>query len=68
MIRRVGQRGSYAFVGGGARNAALVRSVEEALNKPVHVPEHPQTVMALGAAIGGQRKLARRRERDRTTD
>ena len=66
MTRRVGQRGSYAFVGGGARNAALVKSVEETLNRPVHVPEDAQTVVALGAAIGAQRKILRRREKDRS--
>jgi (R)-2-hydroxyacyl-CoA dehydratese activating ATPase len=63
MTRRVGQRGSYAFVGGGARNAALVKAVEDTLNKPVYVPENAQTVVALGAAIGAQRKILKRRER-----
>jgi predicted CoA-substrate-specific enzyme activase len=65
MTRRVGQRGSYAFVGGGARNPALVKAVEEALNKPVYVPEHAQTVVALGAAIGAQRKILKLREKAR---
>jgi predicted CoA-substrate-specific enzyme activase len=63
MTRRVGQRGSYCFVGGGARNAALVKAVEEALNKPVYVPEAAQTVVALGAAIGAGQKLLRAREK-----
>ena len=64
MTRRVGQRGSYAFVGGGARNRALVAAVEEALNKPVYVPESAQSVVALGAAVGAQLKLARMREKE----
>jgi len=59
MVRRVGTRGSYCFVGGGARNRALVKAVEEALNKPVYVPENAQTVTALGAAVGARRKLER---------
>ena len=63
MTRRVGSRGSYCFVGGGARNRALVRAVEEALNKPVHTPEDPQTVIALGAAVGARRKLERAAEK-----
>ena len=56
MTRRVGQRGDYFFVGGGARNAALVRAVQEALNKPVIVPEDAQVTVAIGAAIAGREK------------
>ena len=51
MVRRVSHRGEYAFVGGGSLNAALVRTVSEALNAPVHVPADPQLAMALGAAV-----------------
>jgi predicted CoA-substrate-specific enzyme activase len=65
MTRRVGSRGSYCFVGGGARNRALVKAVLEALNKPVHTPEDPQTVIALGAAVGARRKLERAGEKDK---
>ncbi len=57
MIRRVGQNGAYCFVGGGARNAALVRAIEEHLDRKLFVPEHAQLVVALGAAIGGAGKL-----------
>ena len=56
MTRRVGQRGAFCFVGGGARNRALVRAVEENLNQTVYVPDDAQVVVALGAAIGGRRK------------
>ncbi|HOX05439.1 MAG TPA: acyl-CoA dehydratase activase [Planctomycetota bacterium] len=65
MTRRVGSRGSYCFVGGGARNAALVKAVQEALNKPVHTPADPQTVIALGAAVGARRKVERAGEKDK---
>jgi predicted CoA-substrate-specific enzyme activase len=68
MVRRVGTRGSYCFVGGGARNRALVKAVEEALNKPVYVPADAQTVVALGAAIGARRKLERAAEKDKDAD
>jgi predicted CoA-substrate-specific enzyme activase len=68
MVRRVGTKGSYCFVGGGARNGALVKAVQEALNKPVHVPEDAQTVVALGAAIGARRKLERAAEKDKDDD
>lgn len=64
MVRRVGQRGAYCFVGGGARNRALVKAVQEALNKPVAVPEDAQTVVALGAAVGARRKLERAAGKD----
>ena len=56
MTRRVGQRGAFCFVGGGARNRALVKAVEENLNQCVYVPDNAQTVTALGAAIGARRK------------
>lgn len=56
MVRRVGQREVIAFVGGGALNRALARTLEESLNKKVYIPESPQTVVALGAAIAAFRK------------
>jgi predicted CoA-substrate-specific enzyme activase len=56
MVRRVGQREVIAFVGGGALNRALARTVEESLNKKVHIPDSPQTIVALGAAIAAFRK------------
>ncbi|HAS84160.1 MAG TPA: 2-hydroxyglutaryl-CoA dehydratase [Verrucomicrobia bacterium] len=51
MVRRVGQQEVIAFVGGGALNQALARSVEESLNRTVFIPDSPQTLVALGAAI-----------------
>jgi predicted CoA-substrate-specific enzyme activase len=51
MARRTGVREIVCFVGGGARNRALVKAVEECLNTRLHIPEHPQSVVALGAAI-----------------
>ncbi len=59
MTRRVGQRGGFCFVGGGARNAALVRAVQETLNRFVHVPEGAQTIIALGAALGARQKATK---------
>lgn len=51
MIRRVGQRGAYCFVGGGARNKALVKAVDENINARIFIPENAQIIVALGAAI-----------------
>jgi len=56
MTRRVGQRGGFCFVGGGARNRALVKAVEANLDESVYVPDDAQLVVALGAAVGGRRK------------
>jgi len=58
MVKRVGQRGEYVFVGGGARNGALVAAVEECLGEPVHVPNHAQLVIAIGAAICASNRVA----------
>lgn len=57
MIRRVGPKEVLCFTGGGARNNALAQAVEESLNKKVFIPEHPQTVVALGAAIVARDRL-----------
>ena len=59
MARRVGHRGAYCFVGGGARNGALVKALEDVLSHPLYVPPDAQTVVALGAAVGARRKLER---------
>jgi len=58
MVRRVGQQEVIAFVGGGALNRALAAMVEESLNKKVHIPESPQTLVALGAAIAAGGRAA----------
>jgi activator of 2-hydroxyglutaryl-CoA dehydratase len=60
MVRRVGQREVLCLTGGGARNKALSLAVEEALNKAVYIPEHPQTMVALGAAIAARDRLEKR--------
>jgi predicted CoA-substrate-specific enzyme activase len=54
MVRRVGEKEVLCFAGGGARNQALVKAVEEGLNKKVFIPQSPQTVVALGAAVAAR--------------
>jgi predicted CoA-substrate-specific enzyme activase len=44
---------TIVFTGGCARNPRLVALLGEALKRPVHVPPDPQTVAALGCALGG---------------
>ncbi len=43
---------AIVFTGGGARNARLVALLGEALKRPLHVPPGPQSVAALGCALG----------------
>ncbi len=56
MLRRVGTREVICFVGGGARNHALAQTIEESLNHKVFIPESPQTIVALGAAVEAHRR------------
>ena len=58
MVKRVGQRGEYVFVGGGACNGAMVSAVEECLGEPVHVPAQAQLVVAIGAALCAAQRVA----------
>jgi predicted CoA-substrate-specific enzyme activase len=51
MARRVGARGPYVMTGGVAKNKGVVRAIEERLGEPIAVPDEPQIVGALGAAI-----------------
>jgi len=51
MLKRVNVKAPFLFAGGVARNPCMRRLLEDALGIPVLVPEHPQMVGALGAAI-----------------
>jgi predicted CoA-substrate-specific enzyme activase len=51
MIRRTGVRASVVFAGGGSRNPCLWRLLEQELETKLFVPDSPQTVGALGAAL-----------------
>ncbi len=51
LIRRVRPEPPYAMSGGVARNPAVVRALEELLREPIALPEEPQLVGALGAAL-----------------
>ncbi len=64
MLRRVGRRPAYCFVGGGAHNRAVVKAIEEHLGEPVLIPEDAQAVVALGAAVGAADRLRRQQARD----
>jgi predicted CoA-substrate-specific enzyme activase len=51
MARRVGVEPPVAFAGGVAKNVGVVRALEEVLGEALIVPEEPQIVGALGAAL-----------------
>jgi predicted CoA-substrate-specific enzyme activase len=51
MIRRTGVREKVVFAGGGSYNKCLWRLLEQELEIKLIVPDSPQTVGALGAAL-----------------
>lgn len=55
------ETGSVLFVGGGAKNRALVALLADAIGRPIVVPEHPEFYGAYGAAL-----LARKTSPQRT--
>lgn len=64
LLGRVGLTDDVVIVGGPALNAGLVKAIEEMAGVSIIVPEHPRTVVALGAAIqASAKKKGRRRHR-----
>ncbi|MEA4856295.1 MAG: acyl-CoA dehydratase activase [Solidesulfovibrio sp.] len=53
MAGRVGGRGPLVFSGGVARNACVVRLLAESLGQAPLIPDEPELVGALGAALAG---------------
>lgn len=60
MLKRVGMNGEIAFIGGVAHQQGMVRALEERLKVKVTVPPDCEFVCALGAALLGLQRLARR--------
>lgn len=58
LLRRVRLAGDVAFVGGVAVQDGMVAALEQTLKTAVHVPQRPQFVCALGAALLGVRRWA----------
>lgn len=50
LMSRVKWEPPVALVGGGGSDVGLVKAIEDVLKTAIHVPNHPQTVAALGAA------------------
>ena len=51
MLKRIGIEKPLAMAGGVAKNLGVVRCLEESLGAPLFIPEEPQIVGALGAAL-----------------
>ena len=51
MIARLSLEKDLALIGGGARDIGLVKSMEDKMHVNIFVPDEPQIVAALGAAL-----------------
>lgn len=51
MVRRVGIERDVALVGGVARNVGFVKSLKEGLGMEILLPEDPEYISAVGAAV-----------------
>jgi len=58
LVERLGIEPDCALVGGGAKDIGLVKSIREGLGRSLLVPEEPQIVAALGAALLAEEKAA----------
>ncbi len=56
MVRRVGLQREMTIIGGVARNPGFVKCLEEDLKVTMLLPEEPEYVSALGAAIAAEEK------------
>jgi predicted CoA-substrate-specific enzyme activase len=54
MAQRVGMQPELVMTGGVSRNVGIIRAIEVKVGRPVLVPEEPQIVGALGAALVAQ--------------
>jgi len=59
MVSRLGIEPGCAVVGGGAKDIGLVRSIEAGLDGRLLVPDEPQIVAALGAALLAGEKVSK---------
>jgi benzoyl-CoA reductase subunit D len=57
MVRRVGLQPEVCLIGGVGYNVGFKKSLEEDLGMHVTVPDHPEYVTALGAAIKAREQL-----------
>jgi predicted CoA-substrate-specific enzyme activase len=60
LLKKVGLNGPLALVGGVALQEGFVEACRRRFNVPLFVPEHPQFVAALGAAVLGMQRAKKR--------
>jgi predicted CoA-substrate-specific enzyme activase len=60
LLKRVGLDGKVTFVGGVAKQAGMVKALEEKLGTSVYAAPRPEFVGALGAALLGLQRLLKR--------
>ena len=58
LANRMGINKDVVFIGGGARNIGICKSLEELIKHKLFIPENPQIVGALGAALIAQERKA----------
>jgi predicted CoA-substrate-specific enzyme activase len=58
MLRRVGMESPLVFAGGVAHNTCVRAILEEQIDAPLLLPENPDMVGALGAALHGKKMAA----------
>ncbi|MBT9129963.1 MAG: (R)-phenyllactate dehydratase activator [candidate division WS2 bacterium] len=51
MVSKVGAREVISFIGGGAKNIGVKKAIEDRLQMRMWIPENPQFVIAMGAAL-----------------
>jgi len=56
MVKRVGLKENIVFGGGVAKNRCICRLLEKKIKLPIIIPENPQIVGALGAALEAQER------------
>lgn len=61
MGKSVGYREEVVFTGGVAMNMGIKKALEDEIGFPIHVPEEPQIMGALGAAILAKTNLEKER-------
>ncbi|AGK61055.1 CoA-substrate-specific enzyme activase, putative [Archaeoglobus sulfaticallidus PM70-1] len=61
LARHVGVVDDVVMTGGVAKNAGVVKALEEELSHKIHIPDEPQIIGAYGAGVLGLQKAGKRR-------
>ena len=68
LLRRVGIEKDFAITGGIGKNIGVVRKVEELVGLKALVPEEPQIIGALGAALFSADRISKNCKGGNTND